>query len=107
MSKDAIEPGDALLATYLNPETKNLLIECLETAGFGVTNTEHGLISFHLTQEKLSTTEKNNKLNTSPSIFPSSDRLHKVFEFIELNYRHNIRLKEVAQALVNYELVIY
>ena len=99
MSKHTIEPSNALLLTYLNPESKNFLIECLETAGFDLTKTENGFISVHLIQEKLSTTEESNKLNTPPSIFPSSDRLCKVFEFIELNYRQNIRLKEVAQAV--------
>ncbi len=99
MSQQMIEPGDALLATYLNPETKNLLIKCLETAGFDVISTENGLISVHLTQEKLSTTTESKKSNTPPSIFPSIPRLREVFEFIELNYHQSIRLKEVAQAV--------
>lgn len=99
MSKHTIEPSDALLATNLNPETKNLLIKCLETAGFDVSSTENGLISVHLTQKKLSTTEESKQLNTPPSIFPSINRLRKVFEFIELNYHQSIRLKEVAQSV--------
>lgn len=39
------------------------------------------------------------ELNTQMSIFPSIPRLHKVFEFIELNFHQNISLKEVAQAV--------
>ncbi len=99
MSKHRIELGDALLATYLNPETKNLLIKCLETAGFYVNSTENGLVSVHIKQEKLSTTTESKKSNTPQSIFPSIPRLREVFEFIELNYYQSIRLKEVAQAV--------
>ena len=99
MSKHRIEPDDALLATYLNPETKNLLIKCLETAGFDILSTENGLVSIHLKQEKLSTTEDSKKSDTPQSIFPPIPRLREVFEFIELNYHQSIRLKEVAQAV--------
>lgn len=99
MSEHTIEPGDALLATYLNPETKNLLIKCLEITGFDIISTENGLVNIHLRQEKLSAKEETNQLNTPQSIFPSISRLREVFEFIELNYRQSIRLKEVAQAV--------
>ena len=47
----------------------------------------------------MSPTEEDKKSNTPQSIFPSIPRLHEVFEFIELNYNQNIRLKEVAQAV--------
>ena len=99
MSKHRIEPGDALLATYLNPETKNLLIECLETAGFDVISTKNGLFRVYLKQEKLSTTTESKKSNILHSIFPSIPQLREVFEFIEFNYHQSIRLKEVAQAV--------
>ncbi len=82
-----------------HPESKNLLIKCLETAGFDVISTENGLVSVHLTQEKLSTTTESKKSDTPQSIFPTITRLREVFEFIELNYHQSIRLKEVAQAV--------
>jgi len=88
-----------ILVNDANPETKNLLIKCLETAGFDVINTENGLVSVYLKQEKLSTNEETKKSNTQESIFPSIPRLREVFEFIELNYHQSIRLKEVAQAV--------
>ena len=97
MSKHTIEPGYALLAIYLNPETKNLLIKCLEITGFDVISTENGLVRIHLKREKLSTTEESKKSDIPQSIFPSIPRLREVFEFIELNYHQSIRLKEVAQ----------
>ncbi len=99
MREHTIELGDALLATYLNPETKNLLIKCLEITGFDIINAENGLVSIHLKQEKLSATGETNQSNIPQSIYPSIPRLREVFEFIELNYRQNIRLKEVAQAV--------
>ncbi len=99
MSKHTIKPGDALLATYLNPETKNLLIKCLEITGFEVISSDNGLVSIYLKQETLSTTEESKKSDTPQSIFPSIPRLREVFEFIELNYHQSIRLKEVAQAV--------
>ena len=82
-----------------HPETKNLLMKCLETAGFEVIITENGLVNVHLKQENLSTTTESEKSNTQESIFPSIPRLCEVFEFIELNYHQSIRLKEVAQAV--------
>ncbi len=88
-----------ILVSNEHPETKNLLIQCLETAGFEVIGTENGLVIVRLAQEKFSTTTEINKSNTRESIFPSIPRLHEVFEFIELNYHQNIRLKEVAQAV--------
>jgi AraC family transcriptional regulator len=82
-----------------HPETKNLLIKCLETAGFEVIITENGLVSVQLAHQKLSTTTESKKSSTQKSIFPSIPRLGEVFEFIELNYHQSIRLKEVAQAV--------
>ena len=99
MIKQRIEPGEALVSTYLNPETKNLLIKCLETAGFDIISTEKKLFNVYLKQERLSTTEASKKSNARESIFPSIPRLREVFEFIELNYRQSITLKEVAQAV--------
>ena len=88
-----------ILVSDEHPETKNLLIKCLETAGFEVIGVENGLVSVQLAYEKFSTTTDNKKSNTQESIFPSIPRLREVFEFIELNYHQNIRLKEVAQAV--------
>ena len=88
-----------ILVSDEHPETKNLLIQCLETAGFEVIGTENGLVSVQLAPEKFSTPTESKKSNTQESIFPSIPRLCEVFEFIELNYDQNIRLKEVAQAV--------
>ena len=82
-----------------HPETKNLLLKCLETAGFEVIITENGLVNVQLAHQKFSTTTENKKSNTQKSIFPSIPRLCEVFEFIELNYHQSISLKEVAQAV--------
>ncbi|RCJ30339.1 AraC family transcriptional regulator [Nostoc punctiforme NIES-2108] len=82
-----------------HPETKNLLMKCLETAGFEVSVTENGLVNVQLAHQKLSTTTESKKSSTQKSIFPSIPRLSEVFEFIDLNYHQNIRLKEVAQAV--------
>jgi AraC family transcriptional regulator len=79
-----------------HPETKKLLMKCLETAGFDVISTENGLVSVQLAHETFSTTIESTKLKTTESIFPSIPRLREVFEFIELNYHENIKLKEVA-----------
>ncbi len=82
-----------------HPETKNLLLKCLETAGFEVIITENGLVNVQLAHQKFSTTTESEKSNTQKSIFPSIPRLREVFEFIELNYHQSISLKEVAQAV--------
>ncbi|MBW4605679.1 MAG: helix-turn-helix domain-containing protein [Hassallia sp. WJT32-NPBG1] len=82
-----------------HPETKNLLMKCLETAGFEVIITENGLVNVQLAHQKFSTTTENKKSNTQKSIFPSIPRLSEVFEFIEFNYHQSISLKEVAQAV--------
>ena len=82
-----------------HPETKNLLLKCLETAGFEVIITENGLVNVQLAHQKFSTTTENKKSNTQKSIFPSIPRLCEVFEFIEFNYHQSISLKEVAQAV--------
>lgn len=88
-----------ILVSDEHPETKNLLIKCLKTAGFNIISTEDGLVSVQLANKKNSTTTENKQLNTSHSIFPSIPRLLEVFEFIELNYHQNIKLKEVAKAV--------
>jgi AraC-like DNA-binding protein len=82
-----------------DPETKNILIKCLQTAGFDVVSTQNGFVSVQLAHEKFPTITESKKSNTQKSIFPSIPRLHEVFEFIELNYHQNISLKEVAQAV--------
>lgn len=88
-----------ILVSDKQPETKKLLIQCLQTAGFEVIGTDNGLVSVRLAQEKFSTPTESKQLNSQESIFPSIPRLREVFEFIELNYHQNIRLKEVAQAV--------
>lgn len=88
-----------ILVSDEHPETKNLLIKYLETAGFKVIGTENGLVTVQLADEKLSTNNESKQSNTSQSIFPSIPRLLEVFEFIELNYHQSIKLKEVAQAV--------
>ncbi|BAY85587.1 transcriptional regulator [Calothrix parasitica NIES-267] len=82
-----------------NPQTKNLLIRCLEKAGFEVISKKNGLISFRFADREFSNTTESKESNTSKYIFPSIPRLRKVFEFIEFNYYQNIGLKEVAQSV--------
>ncbi|WP_339461744.1 response regulator [Nodularia spumigena] len=48
-----------------HPETKNLLMKCLETAGFEVIFTENGLVSVQLAHEKFSTTTESKKIKYS------------------------------------------
>ncbi|MFH7029794.1 MAG: helix-turn-helix domain-containing protein [Heteroscytonema crispum UTEX LB 1556] len=88
-----------ILVNDAETKTKNLLMKCLETAGFEGIFPENNLICVNLAQDKLFTTEESTKSNTQESIFPSIPRLREVFEFIELNYHQSIRLKEVAQAV--------
>lgn len=88
-----------ILVNDVNPKIKHLLIECLQPAGFYVINTENDLVNVQLTDEIFCTTTESKKSNIQESIFPSIPRLREVFEFIELNYHQNIRLKEVAQAV--------
>ncbi len=83
-----------------NPETENFLMECLQTAGFDIISTKNGFVNIQLPHDKFSTTTtEDKKSNTQESIFPPVSQLHEVFEFIELNYHQNIKLKEVAQAV--------
>lgn len=82
-----------------HPETKNILMKCLKTAGFKVISIDNGLVSVQLAREELFTTTESKKINAQKSIFPSILRLRKVFEFIELNYHQNISLKEVARSV--------
>jgi AraC-like DNA-binding protein len=77
----------------------NLVIKCLENTGFEINNTQNGHVRVNLAQDKLSNSSGSKKLNTSQSILPSNSRLREVFEFIELNYNQNIKLKEVAKAV--------
>ncbi len=86
-----------ILINDANPETKNLLMKCLETGGFDVITTEDGLVRVQLAQKQSYTNNQLSKANQF--VFPSIPRLREVFEFIELNYHHNIKLKEVAQAV--------
>lgn len=88
-----------ILVNDAETKTKNLLMKCLETAGFEVLFTEDGLVNVQLAHQKFSTTTESEKSNTQKSIFPSIPRLREVFEFIELNYHQSISLKEVAQAV--------
>lgn len=89
-----------ILVNDANPETENLLMECLQTAGFDIISTKNGFVNIQLTHDEFSTTTtENKKSNTQESIFPSITRLREIFEFIELNYHQNIKLKEVAQAV--------
>lgn len=81
-----------------NPQTKNLLIKCLEAAGFEVMSTDNGLVRVQLLHEESPTTQTKES-NAPQSIFPSIPRLREVFEFIELNYHQPISLKKVAQAV--------
>ena len=80
-------------------KTENLLIKCLEKAGFEVIGTKNGILNVNLAEDKLSNQKKSERLNTQKFIFPSIPKLSKVFDFIELNYHQSIRLKEVAQAV--------
>ncbi len=90
----------SILVIDAETKTKNLLMECLETAGFEVVGTDNDIIHVQLAQEKLSATEESIKSNTlRTSIFPSIPRLREVFEFIELNYHQPINLKQTAQAV--------
>ncbi|AVH71101.1 helix-turn-helix domain-containing protein [Nostoc sp. 'Lobaria pulmonaria (5183) cyanobiont'] len=88
-----------ILVSDAETKTKNLLMQCLSTAGFEVSITENGLVNVQLAHEKFSTITESKKSNTQESIFPSIPRLREVFEFIEVNYHQSIRLKEVAQAV--------
>ncbi|MDY6899832.1 MAG: AraC family transcriptional regulator [Cyanobacteriota bacterium] len=74
-------------------------MRCLEKAGFEVISKKNGLISFRFEDGEFSTTNESKESNNYKYIFPSIPRLRKVFEFIEFNYRQNIGLKEVAQAV--------
>ena len=94
-----IKPGDPLLATYLNFETKNLLIKCFELTEFDIFSAKNDLISIHLKQDKFSITEESKESDCPQSIFSSISLLRQVFEFIELNYHQSIRLTDVAQAV--------
>ena len=91
--------SNILVAINDEPKTKTLLIKCLKTAGFDVINTEEGILNVTLPKNQLFSQEETKQSNAQESIFPSVPRLNEVFEFIELNYQHGIKLKEVAQAV--------
>ena len=88
-----------ILVNDTNPETKNLLMKYLETAGFEVLSIENNFVSVQLEHERFSTTNESKESNNPQSIFPSIPRLREVFNYIELNYHQNIGLKEVARAV--------
>ncbi|MUG98278.1 helix-turn-helix domain-containing protein [Scytonema sp. UIC 10036] len=88
-----------ILIVNESPETKFFLMKCLEATGFTVIEIKNGFVRAHLTEKELSNIEESKKSGNISSIFPSIPRLYKVFEFIELNYRRPISLKEVAQAV--------
>lgn len=71
----------------------------MEAAGFTVVERNNDFVRVHLEENKLLALEENQKFNNISSLFPSIPRLYEVFEFIELNYRKPISLKEVAQAV--------
>ncbi len=74
-----------ILVSDEHPETKNLLIKCLETAGFKVIGTENGLVDVQLVDNFSSTNTESKQSNAPQSIFPSIPRLYKVVDFIKLN----------------------
>ena len=78
-------------------EIKKLLFQCLEAAGFEVINIEDSLVSVELVKDKNTNPIQIKKSHIGKAIFPFIPRLSEVFEFIELNYHQNIKLKEVAQ----------
>lgn len=88
-----------ILLINAETQTKNLLIKCLKNAGFEVVGIENGLVNVKFAHENFSTNESKKSHTLRISIFPSIPRLTEVFEFIELNYCQNIKLKEVAQAV--------
>ena len=87
------------LSVNQEAEIINLLIQALKMAGFEIIEIENDMISVQPACEEISDASDNKPPNSSQSIFPSIPRLGEVFEFIELNYHHPIRLKEVAQAV--------
>ncbi|MBD2452088.1 helix-turn-helix transcriptional regulator [Nostoc sp. FACHB-152] len=82
-----------------HPEAKEILIKCLDKAEPDVINTENGIVNVKLKYQTFSNNTENKKSNAHNSIFPTIPRMREVFEFIELNYHQNIKLKEVAQAV--------
>lgn len=82
-----------------NDEVKKLLFLCLESAGFEVTNINENLVSVELAKDKNTNITQSSESINRKKIFPLIPRLREVFNFIELNYRQNIKLKEVAQTV--------
>ena len=78
-------------------EMQKLLFQCLETAGFEVINIEDCLVCVELVKDNSSIPTQNRKSYIGKAIIPLIPRLSEVFEFIELNYHRNIKLKEVAK----------
>ena len=74
-------------------EMQKLLFQCLEAAGFEVINIEDCVVSVELVKDKNYIPTQNRKSNIGKAIFPLIPRLSEVFEFIELNYHRNIKLK--------------
>ncbi|MEO1184390.1 MAG: hypothetical protein AAFX46_06595 [Cyanobacteria bacterium J06636_27] len=75
----------------------NEVIKCLETKGFNIVITEYNVIKVDKSEVKPSENQQKEKLKPYQSIFPSIPKIKEVFEYIELNYREKIKLKEVAQ----------
>ena len=82
-----------------NYEVKKLLFLCLKSAGFEVTNIDENLVSVELAKDKNVKNTQNSKSINHKKIFPLIPKLREVFDFIELNYHQNIKLKEVAQTV--------
>ncbi|MEL7245176.1 MAG: AraC family transcriptional regulator [Cyanobacteria bacterium J06643_5] len=78
-------------------EIMNEVIKCLETKGFNIVITEYNVIKVDKSEVKPSENQQKEKLKPYQSIFPSIPKIKEVFEYIELNYREKIKLKEVAQ----------
>lgn len=53
-----------ILVSDAETKTKNLLMQCLSTAGFEVIITENGLVNVQLAHEKFSTITESKKSNT-------------------------------------------
>lgn len=82
-----------------NYKVKKLLFRCLKSAGFEVTNIDENLVTIELAKYNYANNPHNSKYSNHKKIFPLIPRLRTVFDFIELNYHQNIKLKEVAQTV--------
>ncbi|MGB7249059.1 MAG: AraC family transcriptional regulator [Phormidesmis sp.] len=80
---------------------ESLIAKCLKEKGFDVRKTEEGLyVQSSSDKHKLSSVVMDRNCSyTQLSLFPENPLISNVFEFIELNYRQNIGLKDVATAV--------